>query len=549
MKIKQQPIHQHRYYSMSSSGSNTARQTLTLTLATILVLVSCLIFNTAHAAGSKDYYDENDVFVHDLKLYVKGEEFFVKGIVYNPTPLGITKMGTGGQGGGGFCSVRRNYFGNSQSACYYEDYYDGMKNTATGFPTTTGPWFKPLWDRDFPIIKEMGVNTIRVYHMQPFTKTLFQKFPNLFGPPQYTQPGQGAEHLPFLDACQEHGFKAIIPIVAEEENLVLRTDEELNAFVEARVDELGNHPALLMWCVGNNLGLYNKPDLKKKVNQMITKVKSYMLQKWNRIVPVTNAESDLPTAYISLLEDMKVDLFTANVYRGLYLSKLWRPDANAPTKEFPGWKTLSKNYGIPILLGEFGAHHQLAENEQQADWVNHQVKAIYDAREDGCIGGVFKEYSDEFNMPDGDNDMGVVKFTPTAQGNKDSTQPAVFVPDTVEKKDVIFDALAMGVAGSSVEKYNFNTTVFEVSGTTPSVVDPTAIPVKSGKPPAAASSGGNVKPPPARGSNNVPIPGVSRSSPRSRDSDSAGSSARSTTAFMAVVCIVIVALAIRAITF
>jgi hypothetical protein len=33
-----------------------------------------------------------------------------------------------------------------------------------------GGWFRALWKRDFPIIKELGANTIRIYNANPTTR-------------------------------------------------------------------------------------------------------------------------------------------------------------------------------------------------------------------------------------------------------------------------------------------------------------------------------------------------------------------------------------------
>ena len=31
-------------------------------------------------------------------------------------------------------------------------------------------WFVPLWERDFPAMKELGINTLRLYSANPTTK-------------------------------------------------------------------------------------------------------------------------------------------------------------------------------------------------------------------------------------------------------------------------------------------------------------------------------------------------------------------------------------------
>ena len=56
--------------------------------------------------------------VKDLKLYVDCEEFVIKGMAYNPVPLGIQSMKADLTEGAGFCSPKRTPFGEWKSACF-----------------------------------------------------------------------------------------------------------------------------------------------------------------------------------------------------------------------------------------------------------------------------------------------------------------------------------------------------------------------------------------------------------------------------------------------
>lgn len=53
----------------------------------------------------------NDIYVKDLKLFVNCEEYFIKGLAYQPTPLGYANDG-------GFCSLKETPFGEQKSACF-----------------------------------------------------------------------------------------------------------------------------------------------------------------------------------------------------------------------------------------------------------------------------------------------------------------------------------------------------------------------------------------------------------------------------------------------
>jgi hypothetical protein len=102
----------------------------------------------------------NDVIVKDLRLFVNCEEFFMKAMCYSPTPLGRVS-GTNTQAMGGLCSSRKNLFGEDLSACEDEDFWDGSSGDPNRIPP--GPsngWFDSIWERDFPVMKELGTRSI-----------------------------------------------------------------------------------------------------------------------------------------------------------------------------------------------------------------------------------------------------------------------------------------------------------------------------------------------------------------------------------------------------
>lgn len=69
-------------------------------------------------------------------------------------------------------------FSEWKSACYDSDYFDGSSDISTRTPP--GPpvgWFQALWERDFPLIKGLGVNTIRIYNANPTTRLASEEYP------------------------------------------------------------------------------------------------------------------------------------------------------------------------------------------------------------------------------------------------------------------------------------------------------------------------------------------------------------------------------------
>jgi hypothetical protein len=58
------------------------------------------------------------IILKDLKLYVNCNEYVVKGMAYNPVPLGIQSMKPDLTEGGGFCSPKKTPYGEWRSACF-----------------------------------------------------------------------------------------------------------------------------------------------------------------------------------------------------------------------------------------------------------------------------------------------------------------------------------------------------------------------------------------------------------------------------------------------
>jgi hypothetical protein len=428
-----------------------------------ILAVLCVTAILSAPNPPKARYEMSDVFVYDGKIIVEGKEFYMKGFNYSPQPLGMT--GILDQTGGGLCSQKKNEEGAPQSACYLEDYFNGIVHP--DFPDH-GPWFKPIWDRDFAKMKDMGVNAIRVYHMNYITKSLIQKYPDIY---KKYNVNYAAEHRTFFDVAHSYGIKIVCPVVDTETTLTTTSKDELKRFVEARVDEVGDHPALVMWAVGNELGLYQKPELRGIVNEMMDYLREYTLTKWNRIIPVTTVEVDLPMSYIPLIQEMHVDVFTSNCgYRDVFINSVWEVDTN-PTNNMPGWAAITKATGIPLLVGEYGMHEQDEQTAGRHDWINQQIASMVKHKVDGGIGYLFFEWNEEHLKPENQIHMGIVSFAAQKQGNQDSTMSGVLIADQAVEKDYVYQAAKSGLPSSAYREYSYSKDVYELTETTQLVVD------------------------------------------------------------------------------
>lgn len=65
-----------------------------------------------------------------------------------------------------------------------------------------GGWFSPIWERDLPRMAAIGVNTLRLYNVNPSNFLAYQLYNGQYN---ITQPGKS--HIAFLDMCAKHGIK------------------------------------------------------------------------------------------------------------------------------------------------------------------------------------------------------------------------------------------------------------------------------------------------------------------------------------------------------
>lgn len=427
-------------------------------IGTVLLGVLLLVCNVSAA---------NDVVLKDLHMFVDGKEFFIKAIAYQPAPLGIASLGLDGFGGTGMCSAKKTAFGEYKSACFGSDYYDGVTSEPNRVPPgPTDSKGKPLpywyntWVRDFTVMKRMGVNTLRIYNMAFVTKQFLELYPDEY---EVTNADRAAQHKQFADLAHEYGFKLILPIVQDESFLTSATDEQIEKHVVSTVTELGDHPALIMWCLGNEMGLDSKPGMLDFINDKMQVVRDQMMKIHKRKIPVTHAVVDDPTTYDNLIQNLKVDVFTTNAgYRDIHMEPLWSGEEN-----FEGWTNVSRRLNLPMFVGEFGMHQHGDEiTMARPDWFNQQWKSIVDHMDDGTIGGCFFEYSDEINKDGMQKTMGAISFKESvdAVSGKSSLDENSWLLDEIVEKQYVYESVVKGLDDSSFKDYNFNRNVYRLAG-------------------------------------------------------------------------------------
>lgn len=124
-------------------------------------------------------------------------DYVVKGVAYSPVPIG-----------------EHPHF-----SYPYGDYFISA--------------YKNLWKRDFPAIKALGANTLRLYSWRSIN-----------------------DHTEFLDMAHSFGLKVLPTFYMDSKSTPLNTEKNHNKVIENFVKEVrryAKHPAIYGWSIGNEI--------------------------------------------------------------------------------------------------------------------------------------------------------------------------------------------------------------------------------------------------------------------------------------------------------
>ncbi|TRZ49149.1 hypothetical protein D4Q80_02520, partial [bacterium] len=231
------------------------------------------------------------------------------------------------------------------------------------------------YQKDLPMIKELNANTVRVY--------------------------EPIEDVEVLDEIAARGLKVIIGFGEKEIK-----DGSYVAYIQ----KYYNHPAILLWCFGNEerfhterweaVGLNWNSELQKAARR-VHEIEDELIKqgKLRERHPVSTAYGDMPTKE-TIEACSEVDVWGLNLYRFDY-----------PIDALLCWNSMTDK---PMYLSEFGADSYneniadaaLAREQGQLD----QKKALrriwkrltqYKQYQQICSGGVAFEFSDEWWKSEG----------------------------------------------------------------------------------------------------------------------------------------------------
>lgn len=227
-------------------------------IAICFIFVACGDDNMNGITDIHDLISEGeppDLLVEGRQLLLNGQPFAItiKGVSYSPIPIGGA--------------------------------FDDGNNLGDVFSNKgTDAFFEPVWQRDVPLMQEMGVNTVRIYSMWPWDP--FWQGSGQFSP---DPPPQGSNHFrshkKFLDLIYNNGQQGLIcafvayPVRSEtftyeaapdaqpgDKDIVVTSDgtkfrrtgnqevrDQDRALYKALVEQLKDHPAVWGFVIGNEL--------------------------------------------------------------------------------------------------------------------------------------------------------------------------------------------------------------------------------------------------------------------------------------------------------
>jgi len=307
-------------------------------------------------------------------LMVDQKPYIIKGITYAPTKIGQSPdKGTMANW------MEEDTNENGKADGPYDAWVDANGNNKQDENEPTVG--------DFQLMKEMGVNTLRIYHHPDVpNKELLRAMYKQYGfrvimgdfLGKYTL-GSGAKWFEGTDYENEEQKKNMMESVKE---MVMKYKDE---------------PYILIWALGNenNYGVASNADKKPVAYFKFADEVAQMIKSLDKNHPVSIVNGDKLFLDIFAKESPNIDIFSANAYRGDYgFGSFWSQVAEAADK--PAYIS---EYGCPA----YAKHLTLDEAEEcQAkyhwgNWIDIEDNMARRARGAGnALGGFAFEWLDEW---------------------------------------------------------------------------------------------------------------------------------------------------------
>ncbi|MDD5432721.1 MAG: glycoside hydrolase family 2 TIM barrel-domain containing protein [Candidatus Omnitrophica bacterium] len=309
----------------------------------------------------------------DWELLVNDKPYMVKGITYTPT-----KVGQSPDDGTQTNWMEDDFNCNGKIDGPYDSFVDkNGNNIQDKNEPAVG---------DFKLMKDMGVNTIRLYH-QPFAvnkellRELYEEYGimvimgDFFG--KYAI-GSGASWNPGTDYNNEEHKKKMLESVKE------------------MVEEFKDEPYILFWLLGNEnvYGYACNADKEPEAFFKFANEAAIMIKSIDPDHPVAIGNGDILFLDRFAKNAPEVDIFGTNAYRGEYgFGSIWRQ-----VKEEADIPVLITEYGCPAYAQDSSLEvaEELQAEYLQNSWEDIEGNAVFNRGVGNSIGGVHFEWLDEW---------------------------------------------------------------------------------------------------------------------------------------------------------
>lgn len=301
------------------------------------------------------------------QLRVKGKPYIIKGITYGCTPVGQSaELGTQEDW------TLMDYNKNGKIDGPYDSWVDKNKNNKQDAD-------EPVIG-DFQLLKEMGCNTIRIYHSAG-SKKLLRKLYKDFGIMCLM-----GDFMGMYGTGSGRGF-------TDYTNAEQRTDILYN--LEKKVLEFKDEPYLLLWVLGNenNYGVGNNYKENPTAYYQFINQAAELIHRLDPEHPVAVCMGDEGDLELFAAHCPAVDIFGCNAYRG--------------SRGFGGlWEKVKKICDKPVLITEYGCpayyegKKQKFAEKKQAEYLvgcwQDIVLNLAGSEAGNAMGGILYEWIDEW---------------------------------------------------------------------------------------------------------------------------------------------------------
>lgn len=289
-------------------------------------------------------------------------------------------------------------------------YIRGVDYQPGGSSNLTDPLADPtICDRDIPIFRDLGINTIRVYSVD-----------------------NSQDHSYCMQQLNDNGMYLVLDVNTPDSSISrscpsgsYNADYLQNVF--ATIDEFSTYNNTLAFFAGNeNINDLNSTDSAPYVKAVVRDMKRYMAARDYRAIPVGYSSADIASIRVDIAQyfncgndsDARIDFLGMNDYS-------WCGRSSFTVSGYREKVSLYSEYSIPMFLSEYGC------NQVPGARPFTEVASIYSTQMSGVFsGGLVYEYSDEGNhygLVEINNDSSVTRledFTNLQQAYQNTPNPA-----------------------------------------------------------------------------------------------------------------------------